>query len=351
MRSRVAPLTSLVVASVALCSSSGISFAEEAKDAFPQQNVGQPTQGKRRKRVKKKKVVSQNPGKMESLQTPITNCLELQNFQGARFGFNYPLFQEAAQPQMGSEDKQVILGTNVNMGSADQDGGSVDFTVMSLFYGGQYLFMSQSQLGQQGQGGRLNGRCIAKPKGNPASASLQFVVAPDPNYNNIVLETDYKGHDWTVGGSLMPGIATTYFLQRLSQNWSAGVQGFSQFSQGSWLNYVLNYSTLKRKTDGEQFLLQVNGRGPLSVGYAHKVDETLTVCSELQVTPGSLETQARAGAQYTKRTFMYKAHIDSTGTVASSLNLASAQGFQYAFSAELKHSTNEANFGVGISLG
>jgi len=339
--------TAVVLTGCALSLFQNPTFTEEAQVPL----TPQTPPPKEKKKVRRKKV-KKNPGKFEELNKPIMDVLEIQNFQGARFGWNVPLFQEEAPQMQNSTAKQLIVGTNINMGSPnDPAGSSVELSTISLFHGGQYLLMGQYQLGQQGQTGRLNGRAIAKPKGQPMSGVLQFSITPDPNYNNIVLETDYKGHDWTVGASVMPGIGVLSYVQRLTPVWSAGVCGFNQFSQASWLSYALTYSTMKRKTDGEQVTVSVNGRGPLSIGYAHKIDEGLTLSTELQFSPATLDSTARAGALYTKKTFMYRANIDSSGKVASALELQTASGPRLAFSGELKHETNEATFGLGVSLG
>jgi hypothetical protein len=247
--------------------------------------------------------------------------------------------------------KQLIIGTNVSMGSPhDPSGSSVDFQAMSFFYGGQLGLISAYQLGQGPQGGKMNGRIIAKPRQKPVNGTLIFAITDDPNYNQLVLESDFKGSDYTMGVNLMPQLGALSYLQRLTPAWSAGVQGINQYGQLSWLNYCLSYNTMKRKTNGENFILQVPGRGPITAGYAHKVDEGLTLAAEIACAPNFQESSARAGAMYTKKTYMCRVHVDNNFKVASSLDIVTGPA-RLSVSAELKHATNESNFGIGVQVG
>lgn len=326
--------------------SQGMAYAEESTSALPP-----PVAPAARKKGKKAK---KNPGKYDELNKAIGDVLDIQNFQGAKFSMNNPMFYEpppGPSPKP-SNSKQVILGTNINMGSPhDPSGSSVDFQAMSFFYGGQLGLISMYQLGQGPQPGRMNGRIIAKPRKGSVSGALIFAITDDPNYNQLVLEGDFKGDDYTVGVSLMSQLGAMSYLQRLTPAWSAGIQGINQFGQLSWLNYCLSYSTMKRKTNGEQFIVQVPGRGPITVGYAHKVDEGLTLAAEIACAPNLRESSARAGALYTKKTYMFRANVDNTFKVASTLDMATGLGPRFSVSAELKHATNESNFGFGVSMG
>merc|ERR1719440_1864142 len=117
--------------------------------------------------------------------------------------------------------------------------------------------MSQYAMGQEGKAGRMNGRMICKPRNHPFSGAFAMSITPDKQYNNMTLESEYKGSDYTWSSTLMPGLAALAYSQRVTNKWSTGIQGVNQFGSRSWLNYTLNYSTMKRKTDGEQLIVQV----------------------------------------------------------------------------------------------
>jgi len=300
------------------------------------------------------------PGKYEDISKESKEITQEQGFSGGRFAFNKPFFPESMNSSEAVSSKQCVAGVQTWLSPQIPDGASNDFSAQTILEGGRYILAAQLSMAGAENPARVHGRVIANNLIlQQATGKLAFNVVPEnPRFNQCTGELEYKGRDFSTKGMLLAQggalLASANYLQTITPTISAGLELEGHLQQKlSNFGAALRYSTLKKKLDGESYVLALDTSKMLSLSYLRRIDQTLTVTSCMQYT-FPRDTQVQTGFLFKKRLYSFHGNVDSTGKVASLLEtavFADANGLRMTFSAELNQATNESNFGYGLSVG
>ena len=121
-----------------------------------------------------------------------------------------------------------------------------------------------------------------------------------------------------------------------------------------WLSQALKSGVgLAARHVGERHIatLQAATTGILSLQYAHRVTDKVTLASDFLWHWGSREATATVGYDVVLRQARLQGRVDTNGTVGAYIQERFAPGISFLLSAELDHWQRNYKFGFGFTAG
>lgn len=195
--------------------------------------------------------------------------------------------------------------------------------------------------------GRLSGRLKADVL-DWLGFKLHMQLSNEAGQSQVMFDSDIKGHDWNAQLKLgNPSFIGANYFQSITPKLSAGGEFF-------WLQSNLKSGVglaLRHTGDKHVATLQLATTGIMSMGYAHKVSDKITLASDFLWQWQSREATATLGFDCMLRQCRLRGKIDSNGVVSSYLEERFAPGINFVLSAELDHAHGNHRFGFGVVAG
>lgn len=352
---------------VALASSSFLAFvsAEAHPDEQPAAEIldvpvssgveegsesAEPTEPKKRRKKRRRRRVREltNPGKLEEFCKESMEVLRAEPFSGLKAEIS------VAPIQLPAKQMQVMLSTHLDPSSyRDKAENSILVNVQNETM--VLLGKFDSHLG-------LFGRAIF-PLSDSLAFSYMMQFAED---SHVVGDLIYSGKDFTAGTKYMfaPNGHTfgANYFQSVTPCCALGVELNNTIDQGAVLAFTGRYAHFWNKTKkGDIATFQLDERGVLMGNYTHKLDEHLSLSTEMTILPprqmqeGQFpvpETVVQVGALYKGyNTFKYQGSFKTSGDVTSLLDYMIVPSVTLQLSGVLNHFTDDSKFGIGLRIG
>ncbi|KAL3139770.1 hypothetical protein ABBQ38_004073 [Trebouxia sp. C0009 RCD-2024] len=280
------------------------------------------------------------PVKYEELQREALMSLKPDLFEGLKFDFSKPL------------NMNFAVTHSIYMGNVEMPMGAPGATLkvpVGTYEFGANLISSKGDMmiGRISNDGRLTGR-VKYDINDMISGKLQLQLVPDEAQSHIMGDIDLKGRDWNSqiklgnGGfygfnylqSVTPKLALGGETFYLSQAMKSGV-GFAARHQG----------------DQHVATAQIATTGLISLNYAHKLSEKVTLASDFMWNWNQREPSASFGYDYMLRQCRLRGKVDTDGKVGAYLEERVNVGVNFILSAELDHPKKDYKFGFGMTVG
>lgn len=278
------------------------------------------------------------PVKYEDIQREVMMVLKPDLFEGMRFEINKPLNQN------------FFLSHSLFMGNMDLSTGGRQMlkTPMGNYeFGANVINEHFMMLGRITTDGRLSGR-VKYDLAQWLSLKLHMQLANDPGQSQAMVDTDLKGGDWNAQVKLgSPSFLGLNYFQSMTPKLSAGGEFFwLAGNQKSGVGLAMRH-----QGDKHVATMQVATTGILSMQYAHKVNEKITLAADFLWHWGSREATAAVGYDATLRQCRLRGKVDTNGVVSAFLEERFSPGINFVLSAELDHLHSNYKFGFGVVAG
>jgi mitochondrial import receptor subunit TOM40 len=202
-------------------------------------------------------------------------------------------------------------------------------------------------LGRITSDGRLSGR-IKYDIFDWLGVKTHMQLSNEAGQSQVMGDVDVKGRDWNAQLKLgSPSFVGLNYFQSITPHLSAGGEFF-------WLHSGLKSGVgLAVRHTGEKHVgtLQAATTGILSMGYAHKVTDKITLASDFLWHMGSKEATATVGFDCMLRQCRLRGKIDTNGLISTYIEERFAPGINFLLSAEVDHAHGNHRFGFGVSAG
>jgi mitochondrial import receptor subunit TOM40 len=200
-------------------------------------------------------------------------------------------------------------------------------------FGANVISEKYMMLGRIATDGRLSGRLKADIL-DWVAVKLHMQLSNEPGQSQVMADTDIKGRDWNAQVKLgSPTFLGLNYFQSVTPQLSAGGEFF-------WLQSNLKSGVgLAVRHTGEKHVgtLQLATTGIMSMGYAHKVTEKITLASDFLWHWQSREATATVGFDCMLRQCRLRGKIDTNGVVSTYVEERFAPGINFVLSAEIDH--------------
>jgi hypothetical protein len=308
--------------------------------------------GKRRRRRRIRELP--NPGKLEECQKEAKDCLQAEAFGGAKVDLSFTPVQKMPLKVMGFQ-----IGTHMDP-TMFRDGAEVTYLV-------------NVQRGKTTMVGRLDNKFnLFGRAATNITDNCQYVhtiqVGPEDTY--LQCDVHYDGKDYTSGAKYVkqPGskhVTGVNYFQSVTPNAALGIELVHTVGSSTAMVFSGRYAHLfNKKKEGDVYTLSVDSRGAATGNYTRKLNDNVSLCSELTLTNPvrgantmgfnhmlNGDATAQIGARYSYNGFRYQGSLKTTGDVVSCLDVAMAPILLLRFSGTLNHFTNDSKFGIGLSMG
>lgn len=278
------------------------------------------------------------PVKYEDLSREVLMALKPEIFEGLRFEITRPLNQN------------FFLSHSIFMGNMEIPTGNkqiIKCPVGTYEFGANVLQEKFFMLGRITTDARLSGR-VKLDLNDWVSLKLHTQLANEPGQSQVMFDTDVKGQDWNaqlkIGNPQFYGL--NYF-QSLTQKLSAGGEFF-------WLASSLKSGVgfaMRHADDKHVATMQVATTGIVSMQYAHKVTEKITLATDFLWHWGSRDASATVGYDCILRQCRLRGKFDTNGVISCYLEERFNPGINFLLSAEVDHWQKNYKFGFGVSAG
>lgn len=278
------------------------------------------------------------PVKYEEIQREALMALKPDLFEGMRFEINKPL------------NPNFFLSHSLFMGNMDLSTGGrqpLKTPMGNYEFGANVITERFLMLGRVTTEGRLSGR-LKYDLASWLALKLHMQLANDPGQSQGMVDADLKGGDWNAQLKLgMPSFLGLNYFQSITPRLSAGGEFF-------WLQNNLKSgvgAALRHQGDKHVATLQVATTGILSMQYAHKVNDKITLATDFLWHWGTREATATIGYDATLRQCRLRGKFDTNGVVSAYLEERFSPGINFVLSAELDHWHSNYKFGFGVVAG
>eukprot|EP00877_Chromochloris_zofingiensis_P008556 jgi/Chrzof1/3954/Cz13g14220.t1 len=279
------------------------------------------------------------PVKYEDIQREIMMALKPDTFEGLRFEITRPLNQN------------FFLTHSVFMGNVEvpSPGGkqAIKVPIGTYEFGANVVSEKHFMLGRITTDGRLSARLKADLT-DWLSAKLHMQLSNDPGSSQVMADFDVKGKDWN--GQIKLGNPSFYganYLQSITPKLAVGGEFF-------WLgaNLKSGVGFAARHADDKHIAaMQLATTGIISLQYAHRVTDKITLASDLLWHWASREATATIGYDCILRQARLQGKIDTNGVVSCYIQERFAPGINFLLSGELDHAHKNYKFGFGFTAG
>ncbi|KAJ9527261.1 hypothetical protein QJQ45_025530 [Haematococcus lacustris] len=303
------------------------------------------------------------PVKYEDIQREVMMALKPDLFEGMRFEINKPL------------NPNFFLSHSLFMGNMDlATGGRQQLkTPMGHYeFGANVVSDRYMLLGRITTEGRLSGR-IKYDLAQWMAMKLHLQLSGEPGQSQAMLDTDLKGGDWNAQLKLgSPSFLGLNYFQSLTPRLSAGGEFFWLHSNlKSGVGLAMRHQGTKHVATMQvgcrascrmleivclcqgvyRCIWQVATTGILSLQYAHKVNDKVTLATDFLWQFATREATATLGYDATLRQCRLRGKIDTNGVVTAFLEERFSPGINFVLSGELDHLHSNYKFGFGVVAG
>eukprot|EP00798_Chlamydomonas_sp_ICE-L_P013142 gene13142-3464_t len=266
------------------------------------------------------------PCRYEDLQRECMMALKPDLFEGMRFEITKPVNQHfflqhslfMGNMELSTGGKQIIKAPH----------GTYDFSA-NVIKSEKFMM-----LGRINTEGRLSGR-------------LKFDLADWLGFM-VMIDTNVKGKDWNSQLKLgNPSFMGINYFQSVTPNFQAGGELFylaSNLKSGVGM-------AMRHSSDKHVATAQIATTGILSLQYAHKVNEKITLATDFLLHMASREATATMGYDCMLRQCRLRGKVDTNGVVSTFLEERFSPGINFVLSAELDHWNSNYKFGFGVVAG
>lgn len=279
------------------------------------------------------------PVKYEDISREILMSLKPDLFEGLRFEITRPLNNNFFLQH------SLFMG-NIEVPSPNQK-QIIKVPVGTYEFGANCISEKHFALGRITSDGRLSAR-LKTDLTDWASLKVHMQLSNDPGQSQVMADTDIKGKDWNA--QLKWGNPSFYgvnYLQSVTPHLSVGGEFF-------WLGQNLKSGVgiaARHATDDHIATAQAATTGILSLQYAHKVTEKITLVSDFLWHWTQREATAAVGYDCMLRQCRLRGKMDTNGTVSCYIEERFAPGINFLLSAELEHMSKNYKIGFGVSAG
>lgn len=278
------------------------------------------------------------PVKYEDISREVMMSLKPEMFEGFRFDLSKPL------------NGNFFLTHSISMGNFEMPTAQQQLIKMpfgAYEFGANVIFEKFFMLGRVTHDGRLSGRVKLDITDN-LSLKVQTQLASEPGQSQVMFDADVKGKDWN--GQLKAGNPNFYginYFQSVTDKLSVGGEFFFVKSGNkSGLGVAVRHSG-----DKHIAVAQLATTGILSLQYAHKVTDKVTLASDFLWHWSNRESTATVGYDCNLRQCRLRGKVDSHGVVGVYIEERFNPGLNFLLSGEIDHKNKNYKFGFGVSAG
>lgn len=276
--------------------------------------------------------------KYEDLQREVLMALKPDLFEGMRFEITKPLNQN------------FFLSHSLFMGNIEmQTGGRqiIKTPIGNYEFGANVIHDKFMMLGRIATDGRLSGR-VKYDIRDWISAKMHCQLSNEPGQSQLMVDADVKGRDWNAQVKLgSPSFLGLNYFQSITPKLSAGGEFFwLQANLKSGVGFALRHADKQHVAT-----MQVATTGILSLQYAHRVNEKVTLATDFLWHWATREATAAVGYDCILRQCRLRGKVDTNGVFSALLEERFSPGINFVLSAELDHWNANHRFGFGISAG
>ena len=278
------------------------------------------------------------PCKYEDIQREVLMALKPDMFEGMRFEITKPVNQS------------FFLSHSLFMGNMELSTGGkqiIKCPMANYEFGANVINDKYFLLARIATDGRLSGR-VKYDLREWLSIKANCQLANEAGQSQVMVDGDLKGKDWNaqikVGN---PSFLGLNYFQAVTPSISAGGEFF-------WLNSSLKSGVgfaLRHSGEKTVATMQVATTGILSLQYAHKVNEKITLASDFVWHWASREATAAVGYDCILRQCRIRGKFDSNGIISTYLEERFSPGINFVLSAEVDHCQSNYKFGFGVVAG
>mmetsp|Transcript_37384 Transcript_37384/g.83196 ORF Transcript_37384/g.83196 Transcript_37384/m.83196 type:complete len:326 (+) Transcript_37384:46-1023(+) len=278
------------------------------------------------------------PVKYEDIQREVLMALKPDLFEGMRFEITKPLNQN------------FFLSHSLFMGNMELSTGGKQILkapIGTYEFGANVVSEKFMMLGRVATDGRLSGR-VKYDIRDWLGLKLHMQLSNDPGQSQVMVDTDVKGKDWNAQLKLgNPSFVGLNYFQSITPKLSAGGEFF-------WLQSNLKSGVgfaLRHTDDKHVATMQVATTGILSLQYAHKVSDKITLATDFLWHWAAREATATVGYDCILRQCRLRGKVDTNGVVSAYVEERFSPGINFVLSAELDHAQGNSRFGFGVVAG
>lgn len=278
------------------------------------------------------------PIRYEDIQREVMMALKPDVFEGLRFEVTRPLNQN------------FFLTHSLFMGNMEVSTGGkqvIKCPMGTYEFGANVLQEKFLMLGRIATDGRLSGR-VKYDINDWLGVKFHCQLGNDPSQSQVMVDADMKGSDWNAQLKLgSPQFYGLNYLQSVTPHLAVGGEFFwLQSSMKSGVGVALRHAD-----DKNIFTTQVATTGILSMQYAYKVNEKVTLASDLLWHWATREATATLGYDCILRQCRLRGKVDTNGLISTYLEERFSPGINFVLSAEIDHWHKNYKFGFGIVAG
>lgn len=273
------------------------------------------------------------------MQREVLMSLKPDLFEGMRFDFTKPLNQK------------FYLSHSVAMGNVEIPTGNpnqiVKIPQSTYEFGANLIDAKYMLIGRMLTDGRMSGR-MTYHFNDWVAMKLNAQVQNETGYSQGMFDLDFKGLDWN--GQVKVGNNQFYGLNYLQSVTPAVALGGEAFWLGSQRKSGVGLAA-RYQTEKTVATAQVATTGLLSLTYAHKVSDKVSLVSDFTWNWNARDTSASVGYDYMLRQCRLRGRVDNNGVIAAYLEERLNVGVNFVVSAEVDHSRKDYKFGFGLTVG
>jgi hypothetical protein len=281
------------------------------------------------------------PPKLDEFSRELSNTLDMDAFDGARFEYHKPVLSAELQQSMTAPKKVFSYGHKLWLGSSLIKEGYLYEFVPNL------LLHERTQLAATlDMHGNLLSR-VSHVTGPLALTAQMGIPAAPGNPQTFVVDSTFRGQDFVFGARWFhKNYVELQFSQSLTEHWAVGSAVVFPASQLAAIGGGVRYES------GNHFVsCSLQPVGAYAASYCRRVNPQFSMGTELKYMPHAREALWTVGLSYQVQDASLKASIDQSGKLTSVFDQIILNVFRLTFSSEIDHGKDEYRFGFGVILG
>eukprot|EP00124_Ichthyophonus_hoferi_P003552 Ihof_evm5s313 gene=Ihof_evmTU5s313 len=165
------------------------------------------------------------------------------------------------------------------------------------------------------------------------------------------VELGYRGKDFDANVKLInpdllgnSGSLVASYFQSITKNFALGGEMLYQF-QGGMKDAGISFAGRYRSEKGS-FTMTASPMGNVMASYLHRVNEKVSLATELEANVSTKESQVTVGYQFDLRTQVVRGQLDSKGVISAVVENKIAPMLSLVLSGSLDHMTGKNFFGI-----
>eukprot|EP00033_Pygsuia_biforma_P002220 GCRY01002460.1.p1 GENE.GCRY01002460.1~~GCRY01002460.1.p1 ORF type:complete len:331 (-),score=47.03 GCRY01002460.1:558-1490(-) len=217
-------------------------------------------------------------------------------------------------------------------------------------FGAHYNGQKFSISSRMDKDGNLTARLIGQLSNNVLAHGMAQMSPDTQRVDSGSIEIDVHGNSSNAQIKMNRGdenLTTLTFMQSITEKLQLGLEGLYEHDRMfSALRFGARYQTPQYAATATYA-----SYGMLSLSYTHAVSQKVSLASELNFNTRNRESVCGIGYKFDLRQACVRGMVDSTGKVSCLLEEKLAPGVSLNLSGEIDHSTKDARFGIGLTVG